>query len=183
MLSQLWVADMVDQFTDSGLIEQARLGNLEAIQEVCNIAFKNYSETGRLTDKCVISFLMDALNKIANGDSPNEAFGWNQRKGRRNQEHNLQFRDWNIRMLVRDYMREGLTRSRAIDLYLKRCDLTNYALMEEEGLTKVEADSYIKFYKKFQLGRKSIEKICKGLSSDTDLPFPENPFPIVIKRF
>jgi hypothetical protein len=137
---------------------EARRGNRQAICEICKLAIEEIQATTQLTDPNVISIIFAALVGIADGKSPDEAFGWSTAgKGRR--KANSAFRNWIIRSSVHTAMREGKSR-RAACIEVSRA----------AGVA---------------LGIKQIENLCKDVNGIEAQEMPEDIFPLtghVIRR-
>lgn len=146
-------------FVDGGLLKKAKDGNRLAIAEMCKIACIHFADISSLSTDGghddVSSFIFDALRRVGNGESPNDAFNWKQHR-RGVPKGNTELRDWYVRMAVQERMRtsgEGL---------LAACES-----VQDEN----EAES-------LRLGTSTIMEICAGLTSETVLPdFPEGLFP------
>jgi len=144
---------MSELFIDGGMLQQ---GNREAVRQTCAIAVNRLLEianTSHITHDDVLDHLTSVLQAIASGTSPDEAFGW-ATGSRGRSPSNFAFRDWIIRMAVRDRMRSGESRESA-------CGAVS---------TEVGGDILLSF--------ESIKKICRGVTAESDLPLPENIFPI-----
>ena len=144
-----------EQFTDSGFLEQVKQGDRKAIQAFCADLAQRLRTDG-IHDQDVTYVLSDILEKIGQGISPDSAFRWKQSsKGRR--DTNDSVRDFLIRKSVQERMLSGQT-------FTAAC----LAVSSEAEGHKGE----------FHLGAKSIQNICKGITRNTDIQFPDNPFPI-----
>jgi len=149
------MSKFIEHFTDAGMSEKFCEGDLESIREISKIAGNLLLKHGEFREKYLIDLFSEILLRIGNGESPNDAFGWTQgRKGRR--VKHTEFRDWDVKMTVRELLRSGFSLPNACD---KVCS-------ENNG--------------DFTLSRKTIENICKGLSKDTEIAsfLEENIFPI-----
>lgn len=139
-------------YIDGSLLAKAEAGDWDSITELCEYLAGCFKEK-TAADPWALKLLCEILEKIASGQSPDEGFGWKQaRKGRR--KENTAFRDWDIRMTVRDRMRCGASLRAAC--------------------LEVSCDSQGEFI----LSSKLIENICLGLAAETELPFPADIFPL-----
>ncbi|MDH4557814.1 hypothetical protein E8F11_22020 [Pseudomonas sp. BN417] len=146
MSSELWV--------DGDLLEP---GNHEALRQMCALSARRLSEirnAARIGHDDAFDFVVAALEAIAGGDSPNDAFGFS-RTGRGAPKGNFAFRDWEIRMAVQQRMNDA-----------------RESLEAACGAVSDEAGG------EFLLGYESIRKICRGLRADADLPMPVDIYPL-----
>lgn len=144
---------MSELFIDGGMLEP---GNREAVSQTCGLAadrLREIADEAGVGHDDILDHVLNALGRIAKGESPDEAFGW-AREGRGRQPGNHALRDWNIRMTVRDRMRAGESREQAC------------------GVVSAESGG------EFRLGFESIKAICRGLKADSDLAKPEDIYPI-----
>lgn len=94
---------------DGHLIHDAGSGNRGAITEMARITAGHFGRVRDRTGKndCA-DWIITALAKIADGQSPNDAFGWNVRSGR--QPGNHTWLDSNIADHVQHFIDSGLTK-------------------------------------------------------------------------
>lgn len=141
------------QATDGHLLDEFAKGNRNAIIAVCRESAHRLKACGCLTDEAVVDLLQQVLERIGEGQSPDQAFGWKQqRRGHMHQNNVL--RDWDVRSTVLELMCEGKTRNQAI----------SQVCSENNG--------------DFLLGFKVIEKICSRLSIADQLQIPQDIFPL-----
>lgn len=144
---------MNESFADGGMFEPE---NKEAVKQVCALTAQRIREIANKANvghDDLLAHLVDALDRIGAGESPDQAFGWAKNgPGRRRGNHER--RDWEVRWDVREHLRAG-------ELMEHAC----WAVSLEGG-------------GEFLLGFESIKKICKGLNPDSDLPEPEISFPL-----
>lgn len=139
-------------YIDGNLLVKARGGDRESIMELCNY-LADCQKTGIVPDAGATELLCDILERIGDGQAPDVAFGWKQgRKGRRNQ--NSAYQQWDIRLTVQERMRDG-------ESWRAAC----FAVSSD-------ADG------EFLLSQKTVEQVCAGLMVDTELPIPEDIFPL-----
>lgn len=149
---------MIESFTDGRMFEP---GNREAVRQVCALATEQLrviAKAANVGQHDIFEHVLQALGRIAEGESPNEAFGW-AKEGKGRQAGNHTFRDWDIRMTVRERMHTGESREQAC------------------GVVSAESGG------EFLLGFESIKAICRGLKADSDLPMSEDVFPIDPTRY
>ena len=146
----------MEQYTDGHLLSEFSKGSRLAIQKICKNSADRLAR-GDLTDADILHLLRLALAKIGDGESPNDAFGWTQTT-RGNMPDNLVFRDWNVRLVVRELLREGMKLTEA-------CGLVS---SEQKGEKRL---GYV-------LGFTTIAGICRGLTRETQIDTPESIFPI-----
>ncbi|PTD95836.1 hypothetical protein [Pseudothauera lacus] len=141
-------------FVDGGLLEP---GNKLAVRTMAKYALRSISEdrrTAQVRHDDALDWLEAALAAIAAGKEPNQAFGWSQSR-RGNSAGNHALRDWEIKMAVRDRMREtGESKTVACENVSSDCD----------GEVPLKAER--------------IKEICKGVTADSELPQPTDIFPI-----
>lgn len=143
--------NVMEHFTDGGLLGRFKDGDRPAISSVCEIAGKLLGKHGAFHDRDLSALFAEVIARIGDGQSPDEAFGWKQpRKGP--QERNTVFRDYEVRATVQDLLKEG-------DSLNAACKKVS---IEEQG--------------PFLLGYKTIYEICKGLTADTELTFHDDIF-------
>ena len=143
-----------EQFTDGSFLKKVTEGNREAIQKFCADLAKRLKSDG-IHDVDAAIVLSGILEKISQGVSPDAAFGWKQiSKGRRRENNEL--RDYLIKIAVSERMRSGQSHPDA-------CRAVSSAA-EDGG--------------EFYLGFKMIEDICKGITKETEIPFPDDAFPV-----
>ncbi|MDP1646184.1 MAG: hypothetical protein Q8L71_11910 [Thiobacillus sp.] len=145
-------------FVDGGLLEP---GNHEGVRRMSVLAATRLIEIRRRA--CIghddaLDFLLTALNAIGAGESPNNAFGWTRPGGGAGApKGNLAFRDWDIRMTVQAHMREkGRSKEK-----MKVCG-------------EVSIDSGGEFLLSFD----TIKDVCRGMTVNSELPLPDNMYPI-----
>jgi hypothetical protein len=106
-------------------------------------------------DKDLFYFVTERLRGLMSGRSPNESFGWNQkRRGKRKNTTNG-LRDWNIRMTIYTLMSEPHNAS-----FRKACKIVADSITDEEA-------SY-----------DTIAAIGRGVTATDEPEFPEDLFPI-----
>lgn len=143
----------VRQFTDGNLLNEVAKGNRDAIRALCADLAMRIERNG-IHDEDVLPILHFIFQRIGKGESPNEAFGWDQsRKG--NPKKHTVFRDWYVRLDVQERM---MTTGES---WKEACKNVS---SENRG--------------DICLSVKMIEKICSELTVDTPLPIPDNLFPL-----
>lgn len=146
MSSDLWV--------DSSLLEQ---GNHEALRQMCALSATRLIEirnAAQISHDDAFDFVISALEAIAAGEPPNDAFGFSRTK-RGAPKGNFAFRNWDIRTTVQQRMNDA-----------------GETLEDACGAVSDEAGGV------FLLGFDRIRKICLGLKKDSDLPMPTEVFPL-----
>ncbi|NYT58230.1 hypothetical protein H0A65_04750 [Alcaligenaceae bacterium] len=151
---------MSEFFIDGDMLQP---GDQEAVRQSCGIAAERLGEIAKeakVGHDDILDHVLSALRRIADGESPNEAFGWAQdSRGRRPGNHAL--RNFVVRQTVQTRMRNiGEARTKAC---------FSVSSESEEGV--------------FLLGFELIKSICKGLTKDSKIPFPENIYPIDPVRY
>ena len=140
-------------FVDGSLLDR---GNREAVKQMADLASHRLVEIRRAAEvrhDDALDWLEGALAAIAAGEDPNQAFGWSQdRRGTPAGNHSL--RDWDIRTTVRDRMRAT-----------------------DESKTVACENVSSECGGEFLLKAERIKEICRGITKDSDIPYPENPFP------
>lgn len=144
---------MNEFFIDGGMLQS---GNRQAVRQICGIAaarLLEIADAAHVTHDNVLDHLVSALQAIASGTAPDQAFGW--ATGARGRSHgNFALRDWTIRVTVRERMRDGESLEMAC------------------GTVSVEAGG------EFLLSFESIRKICRGITVESHLTLPDDIFPI-----
>ena len=141
-----------DFFVDGDLLKPS---NKLIVRQIVEFLFRSLTETrqaANLQHDDALDWLAGALQAIVDGEQPNQAFGWEQgRSG--HPDRNNEFRNWDIKTTVRDRMRDKGESNTAA------CTSVSSELNGE-----------------FLLGSASIKGICRGITKDSKIPFPENPF-------
>jgi hypothetical protein len=151
---------MTNEFlVDGGFLQP---GNHAGLRKISIIAAKRLIEIRRracIDHDDALDFLLTALNAIGAGESPNNAFGWTRPgEGAGAPKGNFAYRDWDIRMTVQGRMREeGRSKEK-----MKVCG-------------EVSIDNGGEFLLSFD----TIKEVCRGLTVNTELPLPDNLYPIV----
>ena len=97
-------------------------------------------------------YLVVIFESLLSGNSPNDAFCWNQKKkGRRTANINV-YRDWDIQSTVKDLLNDGFIR---------------------EDACMIVSDSMPYFG-----GYELVVKVSKSIKFDTKIPLPDDIFPL-----
>lgn len=106
------------------------------------------------------SYVIDVLERIAGGLTPDSAFCWiSNTRGR--PLANLAYRNWDIRTTVQELMK-----TKPMATCREAC---HYVSSDQHG--------------EFLLTGDQIVRICRGLTTDTPLPLPEGIFPVSRVRY
>ncbi len=142
---------MLNELSVSGeLFEKAEKGDTESVELLCGIAAECLKK-GSIPNIQLVEFVTSRLEQIAAGASPQKAFF---PKLANRPKANNAYRDWEVQRSVQDLMQKGKS-------WTSACRLAAHEGGGDVGLSV-----------------KTIEKICKGLKADTDLPLPDDIFPL-----
>lgn len=153
----------MENYVDGGLLRKADEGDRSAITTMCELAVEHLQRLAAAAvcgSDDVTPWVIAALEAIGRGQEPNHAFRWNQSKrGRPKVGH--EFRDWIVRREVREKLRQ-----------------LNQDCPDGRHFSAACAAIASELGGEIHLSDKRIEQICKGLTVDTELPPPEDIFPI-----
>ena len=135
----------------SVLYEKAERGDADSVKELCGIAARELRCSGSIPRAELAEFVASRLEQIAAGVMPQKAFF---PKLAHRPKANNGLRDWEVKNEVQTLMKGGKSWTNA-------CRLAAHESGGEVGLSV-----------------KSIEKICKDLKADTDLPLTDDIFPL-----
>jgi hypothetical protein len=94
----------IETFVDGNLMEQANKGNHQAIREVAELAalhIKDLSIRGVRGDDELTDFVVQALKKISETSTPNDAFGWSRRGAQPKNQAEL---EWNLAQYIKEVL-------------------------------------------------------------------------------
>lgn len=172
---------------DSGLIEKAYEKNRPAIQQLCETVAELISElSAHFVDGCDADteFVATALRRIGGGMEPNDAFGWVRRGEAFRPKEDNSLRNYNIKKSVQDKLCEQLEQSSAPKKGRGRKPsplrtAVRAVIADGWRSTYIPMNGEIKdSVNKYDISERQMMNICKGLTKDAELPFPENLFPI-----
>lgn len=130
------------------------IADKQAVMKIATLCIESLTRLRPLDEMSPPGYLHQALRKIANGIQPNQAFAWNNTTKRGNHDDNNALRNWQIKLTVQAYMKEGkLLRSASI----------------------AASDDY-------SLAWGTIQRICKGVTTESIIDCPTDIFPMGNQR-
>ena len=137
--------------TPNGAFEWRKRGLREALKDEVRLTLKFFSLEDVCNDADLYRYVLAVLRGLLSGREPNEAFKWQQNRGRRLTNCNA-LRDWDICTTVHNFMKKGFS-------YTKSCDMV--------------ADIVVT-----PLSYKSIQAIARLTTADIEPAFPCNIYPL-----
>lgn len=133
------------------VFDKAELGDDISVMDLCESAAFALEKTGAIENARLREFVIEKLRLVSEGNPPMAVFY--PRAPNRPKSYN-RLEEWEAKMEVLELMGKGMSLSKACEA----------AALESGGSVNMSISR--------------IKKICRGLRADTDLPFPDDLFPI-----
>lgn len=135
--------------TPNGAFEWKKRELREALKDEVRLTLKDFSLGDVCNDADLYRYVLAVFRGLISGREPNEAFKWQQKRGRRLSNCNA-LRDWDICMTVHNFMKKGFSFTTSCDMV---ADITS-------------------------LNYKSIQAIARLTTADIEPVFPYNIYPL-----